>query len=95
MNLKCRNCNTDNLDDASLCVKCGATLPSISGQRAPIPEESFETLLAALCVIGFLMIVVGAWLIGGTLGAGMFLAVFGAVLLIVTFVYYVPSRKPG
>jgi uncharacterized membrane protein len=41
------------------------------------------------------MIVVGAWLIGGTLGAGMFLAVFGAVLLIVTFVYYVPSRKPG
>lgn len=94
MSVKCRNCDTDNLDDASLCVKCGATLPSISGQRVLIPEESFDGLLAGLCVIGFLMIVAGAWLIGGTLGAGMFLAIFGAVLLIVTFVYYVPSRKP-
>jgi ribosomal protein S27E len=95
--VKCRNCGTDNPDDASLCAKCGATLPSVSGSRALIPEESFESpILAAVCVIGFLMIVAGAWIVGGTLGAGIFLAILGAVLLTVAFVYFVGSgRKLG
>lgn len=42
---KCRNCGTDNPDDASLCGKCGATLPIA---LEPKPPPTIERELAEI-----------------------------------------------
>jgi hypothetical protein len=34
MVMKCRNCEAENPDDASLCGKCGATLPTVLAPRS-------------------------------------------------------------
>jgi len=93
--LKCRNCGADNPNDAELCAKCGATLPTVAGARALIPEGSYEAFQVPLVVgvLGFLMIVAAAWEIGGTLGAAVFFAALGATMMVVAFVYSIIAGK--
>jgi uncharacterized membrane protein YvbJ len=72
MVMKCRNCGADNLDDASLCGKCGATLPTALEPK-PLPTierdlaeikleiENVEWFILALLVLGTVWFL--AWLV--------------------------------
>jgi hypothetical protein len=89
--MKCRNCGTENPDDATLCAKCGATLPTTTGRMTLVPVEYFDAFPLAIGFFGFLLMVAGAWIIGdrlgGELGAGVFLALLGTVMMTVMLVH--------
>jgi len=53
MAMKCRNCETENPDDAILCGKCGATLPTVLGPKAAnLVEMAIERGSTWLYVVG-------------------------------------------
>lgn len=86
--MKCRNCGIDNPDEATLCSKCGATLPTtVSGKSLP-PDAYFDNVTTVAIFIGFTMMVVGGWLIGGKAGAGIFFSLFGAVVVTISMLNY-------
>jgi len=102
--MKCRDCGTDNPDDATLCVKCGSTLPTVAGPTTLIPAMTFRISPWVVGFVGFFVIVAGAWMIGDRLGsevgAGVFLALLGVVIvtvaLVVTLVYaMLPEKRKG
>lgn len=92
--MNCRNCGADNPNEASVCGKCGATLPTIAGSKTLLSGESSESLPVVIAtIVGFFMVVAGAWLIGGAQGFGVFLAVTGAVAMMVASFTYAMSEK--
>jgi hypothetical protein len=70
MAIKCRNCETyDNPEDAALCVRCGAALPTVAGQKEiqsrPIRKRrtrGWVLIILAIIILGMAVVVCYEWL---------------------------------
>jgi hypothetical protein len=93
---KCRNCGADNPDEATVCGKCGATLPTVKGPTTLLPSEAFDLAAWAFvfsCLFGVAAMAAGAWIIEDSLGGGVFLVAVGVVVTTATIVYALTSEK--